>query len=464
MKSLFLLSLLLFFSLSSSHAQVYFSTGLKIGEVSSTSAILQTRLCGTARPIPAKHERKEAPFRHPLSFDETMPVKQMDGAVAGKEGWVRFRLSTKQDTLYTPWQKAEAQNDFIVKSSVKNLRPNTSYEILAEGKERHSDIPNSLLGNFTTTPLKEHSQDVLFTVSSCQYFWDFDDAERGFKAYDAMRKLKPNFHCQTGDYVYYDKPGPLAFTVEQARHKWSAMNAWPSLHDFYNVTPLYLQKDDHDLLKDDASPFSSNYGALDFETGVKLWYEQAPVDPDKPFRSFRWGKDLELWLVEGREFRSDNAAPDGPSKTIWGKEQKAWIQKGVENSDATFKLIISPTPVVGPDRATGKSDNHANLAFSQEGDWLRDFLSTQKNTFVICGDRHWQYVSKDLKTGLLEFSSGATSDEHAQGWNPEEVKPEHRFLRVQGGFLSVHVEAGKRISFRHHDVDGNVVNEVFQKP
>ncbi|MFT6999840.1 MAG: alkaline phosphatase D, partial [Spirosomataceae bacterium] len=110
--------------------------------------------------------------------------------------------------------------------------------------------------------------------------------------------------------------------------------------------------------------------------------------------------------------------------------------------------------------AKGKNDNHSNAAFATEGNWLRDFLSSLERTYVICGDRHWQYVSKDAKTGLLEFSSGATSDEHAQGWNPDDVMPEHQFLRVKGGFLAVEVTANESITFTHYDVDGKKVNEM----
>lgn len=64
--------------------------------------------------------------------------------------------------------------------------------------------------------------------------------------------------------MYYDKPGPMAYNLELARHKWHAINYWPSLVNFYNNTPLYLQKDDHDVLKDDAMPSSSAFGELGF--------------------------------------------------------------------------------------------------------------------------------------------------------------------------------------------------------
>ncbi|MCA9045773.1 MAG: alkaline phosphatase D family protein, partial [Planctomycetaceae bacterium] len=152
--------------------------------------------------------------------------------------------------------------------------------------------------------------------------------------------------------------------------------------------------------------------------------------------------------------------PDGPKKTIWGEEQKAWFKQTVQESDAAWKILISPTPFVGPDR-TGKNDNHANGGFTHEGDelrhWIREY--TQGNFAVICGDRHWQYHSIHPETGLHEFSVGAASNEHAggtPGLNPEY----HQFHRVKGGFLSVHVfrEGDKpRATFEHRDIDGAVV-------
>ena len=133
----------------------------------------------------------------------------------------------------------------------------------------------------------------------------------------------------------------------------------------------------------------------------------------------------------------------------------------METSDATFKILCSPTPVVGPDRSKGKIDNHSNNSFKTEGDWLRKYLAN-KEMFVINGDRHWQYVSVDPKTGLMEFSQGPSSNSHAQGWDQNDKRPEHKFLRVRGGFLAVSVyrkENKAIIEFMHYDVDGNIVNK-----
>jgi alkaline phosphatase D len=110
-----------------------------------------------------------------------------------------------------------------------------------------------------------------------------------------------------------------------------------------------------------------------------------------------------------------------------------------------------------------KRDNHANSGFQHEGRELRQFLAEQKNMLVICGDRHWQYMSVEPKIELREFSSGPASDEHAGGWSQEDYHPDrHRFLRVAGGFLSGTIavgDAAPTLTMQFHDVDGKTVFE-----
>lgn len=137
----------------------------------------------------------------------------------------------------------------------------------------------------------------------------------------------------------------------------------------------------------------------------------------------------------------------------------------VAESDARWKVLISPTPLVGPDRPA-KHDNHANAAYAYEAEEIRTWLQANvpEGFFVICGDRHWQYHSVHPATGLHEFSVGPASDKHAQGSTGFDPVY-HRFHRVDGGFLSVALERidGKNsIAFRLHDVGGNIVHEPQQ--
>ncbi len=445
--------------LNSAFSQVYFTTGIKIGEVTSSSVIIHTRLCASEKAVPIKHKRTHPPLCKPIDFNEDMPLEQMDGFVKGTLGQVKIDVIANDEVIETMWEYVSSYEDYTIKRKIEGLKPNTEYKLVISGRKNIDEPITKFYGRFKTMPEKDEITDVVFTTSTCQMFWTYD-SDRGLKIYDEMAKLNPDFHVQTGDYVYYDKPGPYAKTVALARHKWHAINSFPSLIDFYARTPLYAEKDDHDLLKDDASPGISPYGELSYKDGVKIWYEQMPVI-GKPYRTFKWGKDLQIWLVDVREFRSDNWENDGKEKTILGDAQKEWLKQTIKKSKATFKIIISPTPIVGPDRSKGKNDNHANKSWGVEGEWLRSFLSRNK-VIVINGDRHWQYVSKDLKTNLLEFSVGSSSNEHAGGWKKSDKRKQHEFLRVEGGFMSVKISREKnnpKAIFQYYDVNGNIVHE-----
>jgi alkaline phosphatase D len=285
-----------------------------------------------------------------------------------------------------------------------------------------------------------------------------------------MQKAGIAFYVATGDNVYYDSDPPLADTVQLARFHWNRMHGLPGLVEVHRDVPGYWEKDDHDTVKNDSWPPPGRNadrsdeleGKLNFFKGLKIFREQVPMG-EKTYRTVRWGKGLQIWLTEGRDFRSPNNMPDGPDKTIWGQEQLDWLKASLLASDADFKVLISPTPDVGPDRKN-KADNHSNATFGVEGNAFRQWVQDNKLTgsfFTCCGDRHWQYHSVDPASGLNEFSAGAASDKHAGG-SPG-LDPEfHKFHRVKGGFITVGVsrpEGVPTIAFRHHDVNGSVVNE-----
>jgi len=131
-------------------------------------------------------------------------------------------------------------------------------------------------------------------------------------------------------------------------------------------------KDDHDTTRDDAWP-GQGFASLTWDQGLATFREQVPKG-EKTYCKVRWGKDLQIWMVEGRDFRSPNTMPDGPEKSIWGKTQKQSFFDTVNASDATFRVLIGPMPMVGPDKDR-KNDNHANAGFTFEGDQLRSFIA-----------------------------------------------------------------------------------------
>jgi len=320
------------------------------------------------------------------------------------------------------------------------LKPNNRYEFVAEARKLGGvEISSTMTGAFKTAPAKDQAVPVSFVVTTCQAVRSIDSGKEGHIAYKQMLDFNPDFFVHTGDILYYDK-APLCKNIAQARAKWNLMFAYGHNQNFHRHVSSYFMKDDHDTLKNDSFP-GQTYGDLTFDQGLAIFREQVPMS-EKTYRTFRWGRDVQIWMTENRDYRSHNRMEDGPAKTILGEEQKAWLKKTIAASDATHKFIITPGPIVGPDKK-GKADNHANKAFYHEGQELRDFIAQQKNTYVICGDRHWQYCSKDPKTGVLEMGCGPINDQHNFGGNPGEVAKFHRYFGKKGGFLSVTVKDGE---------------------
>ena len=111
-----------------------------------------------------------------------------------------------------------------------------------------------------------------------------------------MAGLQPDFYVHTGDIEYMDKPTPYALTEALMRFKWNRLFSLPFQRDFFARHTSYFMKDDHDVGFDDSYP-GRDYGAVSFERGLEIFdTEQFPVHP-KHYKTIRWGKDLQIWIV-----------------------------------------------------------------------------------------------------------------------------------------------------------------------
>lgn len=466
---------------SATAAEVHQATGFKVVNAAPTRVDVWTRV--TLRPAgnapDASLPRLEAfalktgepvALRENRAFPDSRIVVRMPagldlGAAAGAapaaagQTRVRYRVIGTSTWSETAWLDADLENDGIVVHALTELVPAARYEVVVDARRDAQDHrPSEESGGFKTAPRPEQAERVVFCVMSCQKYERLDRTD-GLAIYRAMGALQPDFFVNTGDAVYYDQGPVIALTPALARYHWARMFALPTLRDFHRHCSSFFMKDDHDVLSNDCGP-STRSGELTYADGVRLFREQT-VLPATAYRTFRWGRDLQVWLMEGRDYRTpDWQEKPGPSPTLWGREQIRWLGETLAASTATFRLILTTVPVVGPDRGN-KDDNYANAGFSVEGNEIRALLARYPNLTVITGDRHWQYVSVDAATSVKEWSVGAASAAHAGGWEEKTMRPEHRFLRTgQGGFLSGEITptpTGASLELRLHDADGSVV-------
>ena len=471
--------------------------GVMSGEVSESAAILQSRLTDSD------------PRQNPA----------WEG-VRGIGGWARFEVSASEDftgSFFTEWLEATPFDDFIVKTRVTRLEPATRYHYrLHYGRDKADQRTSDAASFRTLAGSEETGAYSLAVVTGMNYsFFHYTgnnrfppysgpDKELGYPALKSILDFAPDFFVGTGDNVYYDHPGHRgrAQTRHEMRKKHHEQYSQPRFLDLFQKVATYWMKDDHDHRFDDSDGvnavrirapkqlqyyprtniFAGESGsgfAPSHELGIDVFQEQLPVvDPDDPnpvtYRTFRVSRDLQIWFVEGRDYRDPLDMPDSPEKTIWGAEQKAWLYRTLLDSDATFKLLISATPMVGPDDDS-KRDNHTDFnGYRYEGDaffeWLQENGFSPNEFFIACGDRHWQYHAVH-PSGFEEFSSGALVDENSRlgvrPGDPDSTDPDGKIKHVYqydeptGGFLTISLESeedGASLTFRFHDEHGKVMH------
>lgn len=472
--------------------------GLMAGEVGVDSAILQSRLTSSN---PRQDPRWEG--------------------IRGAGGWARFELAANdrfEGSRLTDWIEASPYSDFIVKRKVAALRPATRYHYRLHYGTAKANTRVSDAATFRTLAGPDIAAAYSFAVVTGMNYSFFHytgnnrvgpyagpDKELGYPALAAIRKLRPDFFVGTGDNVYYDHPGHRgrAQTRHEMRKKHHEQYSQPRFLDLFSEVATYWMKDDHDHRFDDSDAVnavriraakqlayyprtnihegeSGSGFAPSHALGIQVFQEQLPVvDPAErdpvTYRTHRVSRDLQVWIVEGRDYRSPLDQPDGPRKTIWGAAQKAWLKETLQASDATFKLLLSSTPMVGPD-SRSKRDNHTNInGYRHEGEeffrWLAASGITGEEFFIACGDRHWQYhaIRPD---GYEEFSAGALVDENAIlgsfPGDPNTTDPDGRIRQPYhygeptGGFLIVSVAPdgpAARAAFRFYDEHGTLLYE-----
>ncbi len=454
--------------------------GIMVGEVTSTSALAQVRLTQTDQLV--------------------------KGDVLGAAGVVRFDLESEGGKkLGAQTVEVNASRDFIARAEFTSLKPATRYTVRTQIGTSAKQLRPGPTARFHTHPGATSSDPVRFVVVTGMNYAKFHgdgridrkthllhnntelprpysgpDKHLGYPALDTILRLKPNFFVGTGDNVYYDTPKkPRARTVPELRQKWHEQFVQPRYRDLFAAVPTYWMIDDHDYRIDDGDNTGDHLPSP--ETGRRMMLEQLPVAPAddvdaKTYRTLRVNRDLQIWFPENRMYRSPNAMPDGPNKSIWGHVQKAWLKRTLAESDATFKLLISPNPMIGPDDAR-KSDNHTNFGgFRHERDeffaWLKQ-TGIADSFYLVCGDRHWQYHSIH-PAGLEEFSCGALVDANSRPGrkpgDPKSTDPKGLIKQVyaqkspSGGFLWIEVTPASNnrpatLEFRFHDERGAVLYE-----
>ena len=358
---------------------------------------------------------------------------------------------------------ARKSHDNTLQAKVKRLQPSTRYWFRFVGNGvRRSDV-----GTFITAPKASQSKTIKFAWSGDQ---DFNSQPRQSKPFwndgGVLRRMKSErnaFNVMLGDTIYSDSevPGrldPIALSVKQKWAKYKVNLGNKPLRALRGSAGFYSQWDDHEFVND-FSPTENSFdngvninGHTLYDRGEQAFRDYAPVrwtKRDGLYRKFRWGKNLEVFFLDERSFRSANAdeggvcnnpqtnSPDvaptapqstrnlfalvspsltqpvsqacldrinSPDRTFLGKRQLSRFLRDVKRSTARFKVIMNEMPiqqyyVLPYDRWEG---------FEAERKQILRELQSVKNVIFLTTDVHATLIN-DARFQTLEQGGAQNS-------------------------------------------------------
>src|SRR4051794_9960146 len=347
---------------------------------------------------------------------------------------------------------ARKSHDFTLQTRIAGLKPNTTYYYRWQKGRNRSPV-----GTFKTAPARTSDAPIRFA-------WSGDaDAQptkgsrspfyNRFQVYARMLGEHNAFNVNMGDTIYSDgevpNSGPVATSLKAKWAKYRQNIGLVNLARLRGASAMYNHWDDHEFINDFTK--AENGNAI-YRAGVSAFRDYMPVTYSSSrgiYRSYRWGKNLEVFFPDERSFRSAKASanhacddsrgnPDlgptapqsarntfaaiypplsqppkpgcvqkinDPSRTMLGSAQFARFTQALRNSTATFKVVMNEVPIqqfysLPYDRWEG---------YEAERRRLMDFISQNvKNVVFMTTDVHANLVNTIKFSTLGE--SGPTTD------------------------------------------------------
>jgi phosphodiesterase/alkaline phosphatase D-like protein len=316
-----------------------------------------------------------------------------------------------------------------VRLGLSGLRPSTRYSYrFRQGQSV------SATGHFTTAPPPNAAATIRFAFTGDA---DATPGANGKPAYNAygvyarMASEKNAFNINLGDTIYSDSEvggAPVARTVAEKWAKYRLGLELPALRALRASAGLYSHWDDHEFVNDFSRP---EHGEAIYRAGASAFRAYSPVESSPTlglYRSFRWGRHLELFFLDERSFRSAKAtgpcagdlaptapqavrdafaslapplrnpvppaclaALNDPARTMLGARQYATFTRAIERSTTTWKVIVNEVPIqqyyaLPYDRWEGYAAERERL--------LRFLQANVRNVVFLTTDTHANLVNE----------------------------------------------------------------------
>jgi alkaline phosphatase D len=333
---------------------------------------------------------------------------------------------------------AQPATDFTAQTLLTGLPPGQTvfYRVRFEDLAGPKTLSAPVTGRLRTAP--DHPADVTFAWGGdmCGAGWGINPDWGGLRMFDTLRRAAPDLLIHCGDRIYADKPlkkkvslsdgtvwrnlltpakSKVAETLDEYRgnYRYNLMDV--HYRRFSAEVPQLITWDDHEVINNwwpgRSLARNKRYETNEVDVLVRrarqAFFEYTPMrrnaaDPGRIYRSVRYGPMMEVFLIDGRSYRSPNsrnrqAAPDSPANLL-GPAQTAWLKAMLARSDALWKVIVCDVPLAT--YGSKRRKRYDKWANGDHGDplgrerELADILATIKsrgieNTVWLVADVHY---------------------------------------------------------------------------
>ncbi|BAY46263.1 alkaline phosphatase [Scytonema sp. HK-05] len=290
-------------------------------------------------------------------------------------------------------------SDYTARAYLKNLPSNQQifYKVTFQDLADTKIYSEPVVGTFRTPPA--YPRDILFAWSgdTAGQGWGINPEFGGMKIYETIRKVNPDFFIHSGDNIYADGPiqsevklddgsiwknittpekSKVAETLAEYRGNYIYNLLDENVRRFNAQVPILAQWDDHETTNNwypgeilDDNRYTVKDVSLLAQRANQAFLEYFPIridadDPTRIYRSFKYGPNLEIFMLDERSYRgpnTENRQTEQSAETAFiGNAQVRWLKNQLRKSTATWKVIASDMPIglVVPDGST----NFENLA------------------------------------------------------------------------------------------------------
>lgn len=270
------------------------------------------------------------------------------------------------------------------------LEPGARYEYaFLERSGAGEVVARSRTGRFRAALAADALEPVTFAATSCtSQLVEAANANMGRVA----QRTDLSFFLHAGDQLYADHGG-AATDLAGYRAKYGMAWARPGLLAVHGAVGMYNTWDDHEV-------FDNWQGYRDdprINAAVETFFEHQPIrrppeDPRRLWRSVRWGKTLELFVLDCRSERDLDAG------RYLSDAQLDWLAAGLTSSQAVFKFVLNSCPIgIFPDSINlwrSPRDRWANPLWSRQRTRILDVAQAVGGVWWLSGDFHFGAIGR----------------------------------------------------------------------